>query len=228
MPMTIYEHLEQGTDEWRAARCGLLTASEMKHIITPKTMKFADNDTSRGHVFELAAQRITKHVEPHFVNDDMLRGIDDEPYARDEYAKAYGPVKEVGFITNDRFGYTLGFSPDGLVGSSGIIEIKSRRAKHHLETIVSQQVPNEHMAQIQTGLLVSEREWCDYVSYCGGLPMVTIRVPVYPQMQQAIIEAAKQFHLRLDDWTIAYQNRLSNPELRLVPTERRIMEEMYA
>ena len=53
------------------ARCGLLTASEMKLIITP-TLKIASNDKERAHIYELAAQRITNYVEPSYVGDDKL------------------------------------------------------------------------------------------------------------------------------------------------------------
>lgn len=77
----IYHDLVQGSDEWRAARCGLLTASEMHHIITP-TMKPAKNEKMRAHAYELLAQRLTGYVEPSYISDDMLRGDDDEIDAR--------------------------------------------------------------------------------------------------------------------------------------------------
>jgi len=76
----------QGSEEWAAMRCGILTASEMKLAITP-TLKIADNDKTRQHIYELLAQRITKYVEPHYVSDQMLRGQEDEIDARLEYAK---------------------------------------------------------------------------------------------------------------------------------------------
>jgi hypothetical protein len=71
--------------EWLAQRCGLLTASEMKLIITP-TLKVADNDKTRAHLWELLFQRLTGFVEPQYVSDAMLRGQEDEIYARAAYA----------------------------------------------------------------------------------------------------------------------------------------------
>ena len=50
--------IEQGTPEWLALRCGILTASEIKLIMTP-TLKVASNDKERAHLFELIAQRST-------------------------------------------------------------------------------------------------------------------------------------------------------------------------
>src|SRR6185503_2135159 len=123
--VTIRYHPEliQGSDEWLAARCGMLTASEMKLIITP-SLKAASNDKERSHLFELMAQRVTGYVEPAYVSDDMLRGMADEVEARILYAKHYAPVTDMGFITNDRWGFTIGCSPDGLIGNDGMLECK--------------------------------------------------------------------------------------------------------
>jgi len=114
----IYEDLLQGSDDWLQARCGLLTASEMKLIITP-TLAVAKNDKVKAHLYELTAQRITQYVEPHYIGDDMIRGHEDEVEARIIYEANYGEVDDVGFITNDKWGFTLGYSPDGMVGCEG-------------------------------------------------------------------------------------------------------------
>ena len=220
-----HRDLVQGSDEWLAARCGLLTASEMKLIVTP-TLKPASNDKERAHLYELLAQRITRHVEPSYISDDMLRGREDEIEARILYAERYAPVDEVGFITNDRFGFTLGYSPDGLVGDDGLIEVKSRRQKYQIETLINGEVPAEYAIQIQTALLVSERAWCDFISYSGGLPMVTIRVEPDAKMQAAILDAAAAFEQRLAEKLETYRTRLASTA-RLIPTERRVEQEMH-
>lgn len=221
-----HENLIQGSDEWRAARCGLLTASEMKHIITPAKLDYAKNDKSRAHLYELLAQRVTKYVEPSYIGDDMLRGQEDEIDAIRHYQENYGPVVSMGFITNDKWGFTLGYSPDALVGNDGVIEAKGRRQKFQAETIIKAEMPNEFMIQVQTGLLVSERKWCDFISYCGGMHMVTIRIAEEPEIQDAIIEAATCFHETLDELLAEYNAKLNDAGLRLVPTERRIEEEI--
>lgn len=224
--MAIVSHPEvvQGGEEWHTLRCGRQTASEMKLIITP-TFKAASNDKERTHLFELLGQRITKHVEASYVSDAMLRGKEEEIDARQTYAKKYAPVDDVGFITNDKWGFTIGYSPDGLVGADGQIECKSRSQKYQIETILSGQVPEEHVLQVQTGLLVTERKWCDYVSYCGGLPMITIRVLPDPVIQKAIIDAATAFEGRLMEKWGKYEELLKNSS-NLVPTERKIEQEI--
>lgn len=224
-PVRIHSEMIQGSDEWLAARCGLLTASEMKLIVTP-TLKAASNDKERTHLYELLAQRVTGYVEPHYVSDDMLRGRDDEIEARDLYARTYAPVTEVGFITNDRWGFTLGYSPDGLVGDDGLIECKGRRQKFQIQTIADREAPADFVLQLQTGLLVSERKWIDFISYCGGLPMVTLRVFPDPVIQAAILDAACAFEGRLQKVREAYESALRGTA-RLIPTERRIEQEMF-
>lgn len=223
--MKIHESLIQGSTEWLQARCGLLTASEMKLIITP-TLKIADNDKTRAHLYELLAQRITGYVEPHYISDDMLRGKEDEIDAREIYAEEYGDVTEVGFITNDQWGFTIGFSPDGLIGDDGLIETKSRRQKFQIETILANEVPQDYMIQIQTGLLVSGRAWCDFISFSAGLPMFTHRVLPDEKIQAAIIEAATVFHDKLDKFLAIYEEKLKDDTLRLIPTERKIIEDI--
>jgi len=216
-----HHHIVQGTDEWLQLRTGLITASEMKLLMTP-TMKPANNDKSRSHLFELAAQRITAYTEPSFVSEDMMRGWSDEVVARDIYAKDFAPCTECGFVTRDTGGATVGYSPDALVGEDGLIECKSRRQKYQIKTICDNAVPDEYMLQIQTGLLVTQRKWLDFVSYCGGLPMVVIRVYPDQVMQAAIVEAVQEAEERIRALIMNYKTTLAmNPKW---PMTERIME----
>lgn len=223
--ITYHAEFDQGSEQWLQARCGLLTASEVKLILTP-TLKVANNDKTRQHVWEIAAQRINQYVEPHYIGDDMLRGHEDEVRARLAYDEKFGGVKECGFVTNDAHGLTIGYSPDWLVGNDGQAEAKSRRQKYQVQTILNG-VPEEHWLQLQTGLIVTEREWIDYVSYCGGMPMVVMRVEHHTETQQAIIAAAQAFEKQVTDAVAEYQFMLDSGRLRWVPTERVIEQEMY-
>lgn len=228
MTITIHNDLVQGSDEWLRARCGLITASEVKLLLTP-TLKRADNDKSRAHLWELAAQRISNHVEPVYVTDDMLRGHEEEFYARQLYAEKIAPVEEVGFVTNDGFGFTLGCSPDGIVGSDGLIEIKSRRQKYQVQTIVEHwregTPPSDYILQVQAAMLVTDRAWCDLISYSGGLPMIPMRIERDPKIGAAIIEACAAAETKIaeiiEDFFAAVEAR------KLHPTERRIEQEMF-
>jgi len=215
--------LMQGSDEWFAARRGLMTASEMSLVLTP-TLKIANNDKVRSHVYELLAQRVTGYVEPSYIGDDMLRGQEDEQLALSVYHQNVAEVEYCGFITNDRWGFTLGYSPDALVGDDGLVEVKSRRQKYQMQTFVEcvgqQIVPIDYLLQCQTGLLVSERAWLDFISYSGGMRMPIIRIYPDAKVQEAIVEGATAFEAQIATARKAYHAAIENPALRSFPTER--------
>ncbi|MGK3957864.1 YqaJ viral recombinase family protein [Arthrobacter sp. R4] len=262
MSLEIFTELEQGSDEWLAARCGIVTASVVGQLVTSrqptaietdcpecgaltsdpcigkrspaplKTLHPAraaaargldrvigadlNSDTARGLALTLVAERITGHVEPMQVSGPMLRGQLDEPYARDAYSEHHAPADVIGFMVRDFGKYKLGYSPDGLVGDDGMIEIKSRAQKKHLATILADEVPAENMAQMQAGLLVSGRDWCDYVSFCSGMPLWTKRVEPNEKWFDAITDAALTFEANAAEMISTYNAATEN----LPPTER--------
>lgn len=220
----IYRDLQQGTDEWLAARCGLITASEMKLLLTP-TLKIANNDKTRTHLYELAAQRISNYVEPMYQGADMERGHFDEVLALQVYAENVADVEQVGFITNNKWGFTLGYSPDALVGEDGLAECKSRCQKYQVQTIIEHvatggaTIPADYVLQHQAGLIISEREWIDFISYSGGLPMAVIRVWPDDEIQSAILEAAEQAESKISELIKTYRETEATAKM-LFPTER--------
>lgn len=222
MSLHTLPDLVQGSDEWHEQRRGMVTASVVKQLVTAKTLKVADNIDSRRIVNILAAERITGYTEPSYVSDDMMRGWEDESRAREKYAEHHAPVTEVGFMVRDDWGYEIGYSPDGLVGDDGSIEIKSRRQNIHLATILADTVPPENVAQIQCGLLVSGRKWCDYISYCGGMPLYVKRVFPDPAWREAIIEAVAAFEKAAERVISEYLTAVDG----LPTTERMIQMEM--
>ena len=136
----------------------------------------------------------------------------------------------MGFITNDEFGFTLGYSPDGLVGDDGLIEVKSRMQKYQTETLVSHvlegTIPKDYVLQCQSALLITKRQWLDFISYCGGMHMAVIRVYPDAVMHSAILEAATTFEERMNAALAKYKEAISGKN-RLFPTERKIEQEMF-
>ena len=145
--------------------------------------------------------------------------------ARLEYAQHYEPVTECGFITNDKWGFTIGYSPDALVCAKGLFEAKSRGQKHQIRTLCdyvsADTIDPDYMIQCQTGLLVADdREWIDLSSYSGGLPMATVRVYPDAKIQAAILAAATEFESRLNAASEKYTAVLAS-KARLIETKRR-------
>jgi hypothetical protein len=219
MSLTILPDLEQGSDAWHDQRRGIVTASMVGRLLT-STGKVANNDTSRTLTAQLVAERITGWTDPVFVSDDMLRGHDDEPRAVEVYAEHYAPVETVGFMVREfDHGMRLGYSPDGLVGDDGLIEVKSRRAKKQLQTILEDEVPAENMAQLQCGLLVSGRAFVDYVSFCGGMPLYVKRIEPDPEWFEAIEQAVTNFEVAAALMVADYEAAITGR-----PTTERVIE----
>lgn len=177
-------------------------ASKLPPVYAPAT-----GDTAKALILALAAERITKFSEEGFETYDMRRGIESEPYARDLYAEHCTdlPVTEAGFAVRDFDGFSIGYSPDGLVGDDGLLEIKAPRQKGHLSTVVSGEVPATHMAQLQTGLLVMGRVWIDFVSYNGGMHLWPKRVTADPAWQAAILAAAEKAEREINEYVATYE-----------------------
>ena len=201
-----------------AERAGVAKSTSSPLIIEP-----ASNDTSRDIINLLGSQRATGWVEESWISDAMWRGIEDEPRARDWYREHHAPVDEVGFMARDLGGgVRLGYSPDGLVGDDGLIEIKSRTPKNQYATVISDTVPIEHMPQIQAGLLVSGRAWLDYCSWAGGMAMWVKRVYPDPRWKAPIIEA-----VRLAEANIVESQRIYAEATEGLPlTPRTIVDEL--
>lgn len=205
MTLTVYENLEQGSSEWLEARRGIITASEVGKLVT-STLRIADNETSRGLIERLAAERISGRIDDHYMSRDMERGHLDEPFARQAYEHHMKvEVQQIGFMTREFEGFVVGYSPDGLVGELGSIEIKSRKPQLQVMHVLEPDVPHDHMAQMQAGMLVAGRDWCEYISYSGGLHLKIDRIFADNNWQQQIVEAARRAEFAISRIVIDYQ-----------------------
>ena len=92
-----------------------------------------------------------------------------------------------------------GYSPDSLVGPTGLTEIKTKLPKFQVEVILSGEIPKEHVAQCQGGLWVSEREWIDFVCYWPGMPLFIKRAYRDEAMIRKLSERVKTFYEILED-----------------------------
>lgn len=158
----------QGSDEWKQHKCGIASASCFKDILAK-----GKGISRKNYLLKLVGERITGQPAESYSNAHTERGTELEPIARSLYVEqTFNDVLDCGFMKN----WGVGYSPDGLIGNDGLIEIKCKLAHLQAEVLLGGEVPNEHMAQIQGGLWVSERKWLDFVSYCPGMPLFIKRV----------------------------------------------------
>lgn len=184
----------------------------------PPVYTVANDETANGLTLTLVAERITDRTEDTPMTSDMWRGVDSEPYARDVYSGYYSQAVECGFMVREEPGWRLGYSPDGLVGDDGLIEIKAPRAKSQVRTVLTGEVPAQYMAQLQAGLLVSGRKWIDFVSFNGGMHMYVKRVYPDPAWHEAIVAAVTKFETTAAEMVAAYKQATTDmPATERIP-----------
>jgi predicted phage-related endonuclease len=196
-------NIEQNTPEWFQARLGIPTASCFADVIS-KGRGGAESARRRTYMLKILAERITQELPTNWSNEHTERGHEDEPKARGAYEFVTGnKVQKVGLIFDDVL--NAGYSPDGLVGDDGIIEIKSKLPHLHLDCLLKDKMPAEHVAQVQGGLLVSGRKWCDYVGYTRGrdIPLFIKRIERDEAVIEKIREGIVAFHADLDIYETA-------------------------
>lgn len=166
----------QRDEAWFAMRAGKMTGSRFDSIMAgTKTAKY------RNIIITLASERLTGTCLPTYSNANMERGTELEPLARDAYAdRTMQIVDEVDFIQHRDLDY-VGVSPDGLVDEDGVIEIKVPAAGYyhkHVEHLLAGQYAKDYRWQIAGLLWVTNRDWCDVVSYCPDylVPLAVHRV----------------------------------------------------
>lgn len=162
--------MEQGSTEWRLARCGKLTASRFAHVMN--VLKDGSPGANRRElVTQLAIERLTGVPVDGYENDAMRRGRELEAEARAAYEADTGElVEQVAFVDHPELDY-VGVSPDGLLGDDGLLEIKcpANMAKH-LEALRANEHAREYRWQLQGQLWVTHRKWVKAVSYDPRFP----------------------------------------------------------
>ncbi len=153
---------QQNSDDWLQARSGLVTASNFKCLLAK-----GEGKTRRSYLHRLAAEIVTGEPLENFSNQSMARGQAMEGEARDYFAFLTGiEPQRVGFIRNGQ----KGCSPDSLLGTDALLEIKTQRGDLLIETLFKDEFPPEHKAQVQGQLWVAEREICHLIVYWPGMP----------------------------------------------------------
>lgn len=158
----------QGSPEWYAIRVGKVTASRVADVVA-KT-KSGWGASRANYLAELIAERLTGDPAPSFINAAMQWGTETEPLARAAYEfRADCEVAQIGFIHHPEIAMA-GASPDGLIGTDGMIEIKCPNTATHIDTLLGQKVPEKYVTQMQFQMACADRSWCDFVSFDPRLP----------------------------------------------------------
>lgn len=160
--------IEQRTDEWFAQRLGKVTASRVSDVIA-KT-KTGYSSSRMNYAAQLVCERLTGLPQESFSNAAMQWGTEQEPFARAAYEIKSGSfVDECGFIDHPSI-HMAGASPDGLIDSDGLVEIKCPNTATHIDYLLGKKPPEKYMPQMAFQLLCAKRVWCDFVSFDPRMP----------------------------------------------------------
>lgn len=162
--------MEQRSPEWRAIRCGKLTASCAADMLAT-TQKKEWAAGRKNYRMRLVLERITgKPQESGYLSQAMQDGMDREIDAQGIYEAVTGNLlRSVGFVEHDTL--MAGCSPDGVIGNfEGIAEIKCPMAATHMEYLRTGIVPGDYLKQITAALWITGAQWCDWLSFHPDFP----------------------------------------------------------
>lgn len=171
-----FHDVQQNTEEWMALRVGRATASNFGCFMANEGKAFGD--PAKRYALQIALEISTgKKAEFSFSNEHTERGHEQEPVARMLYEETtFCDVANGGFFDCGDYGD----SPDGLVNSDGVIEIKSVIAPTHYATLLRGSYDPAYRWQLVGHLDCTGRDWVDFISYCADFPadkqLLTYRV----------------------------------------------------
>jgi putative phage-type endonuclease len=191
------DEIIQGSDEWKALRCGKVTASRVADVIA-KT-KTGWGASRFNYAAELIAERLTGVAAEGFTNAAMQWGTDQEPSARMAYEFMQDvTVEQIAFVAHPSIA-DAGASPDGLVGESGLVEIKCPNTATHIDTLIKQEIPAKYITQMMWQMACTGRKWCDFVSYDPRLPeSMQLFVKRIERDDKLIVELENEVSIFLD------------------------------
>lgn len=171
--MDIITDCVQGDKRWFQLCCGSIGGSGIKKVIAKGEYK-----TRTKYLYQKADENLTKIPSDSYQNQDMIFGSESEPYSRDMYSLLYGvEVEQVAIIKESKFKHV---SLDGQVGEDGTIEIKQINGPDYIEAIIKDKFLVKHKPQVQWGLGISRRKWCDFILACWMRDGSGEIVPRYP------------------------------------------------
>lgn len=168
----------QGTEAWFAARCGKITASCFADAISRCSRKSGARDVgdptavAERYAADLAIERISGQMHGEPPKAWVLeRGHRMEAAARMHYESRTGAfVTEAGIaVTDDGL---FGYSSDGLCNNDGLIEIKAPIDSAKIMAMWATGDTSEYDCQMQGGLWITGRAYCDFLMYVPDLAPV--------------------------------------------------------
>ena len=197
-------NMEQRSYEWFQARLGIPTASSFADI-TAKGRGSAPSARRVAYQHKLLAERLSRELDEGFAGGDLMRGIELEEAALAAYQfETDAKVQKIGLL---HAGFCAA-SPDGMVGNSGLVEVKAPRRWHYVRMALSENPAADYLPQIYGQLWLADRPWCDLVLYSPPLPIFIHRVYRDDERIAELANAVEEFAVELDSMEIGLRKQL--------------------
>ena len=203
----IHHQVDQATPEWKALRAGIPTASLFHRILMPKTLKLSAQ--ADDYMNWLLAEWVLGKPLDSIQTEWMENGTNMEPEAAFSYAFERNCEPELaGFFTTDDG--LIGASPDRLIGSDGLLEIKCPAPQTHVAYMRGNGVDEKYISQLQGQMWVCERAWVDIQSYAPGFPTVIVRIPRDENYIAILSKTVRAFAARMVEERADFTERFGN------------------
>jgi hypothetical protein len=187
----------QGSDEWKIARAGRVTASRVDDVLSRARDRKSEGATRCKYKAQIVAEILTgKPQESRFSNKAMEDGIEQEPFACGAYEAKRAFVDRVGFVLHPSID-RAGASPDGLVEEKGLVQFKCPEPHTHLGYVLANEVPSDYEPQMLWEMACTGREWCDFVSYCDVFPEHQLFIVRFNRDEKRITEITAEVNVFL-------------------------------
>lgn len=191
----VIHNVEQKSDEWFELR--------KKYPLTASNAQAIGNNGKglESLIWEKMAERYSSADKEQFTTKDTERGNELEPQARELYMLETGnEVMEVGFVTDESISNVGGASPDGMVNSDGLLEVKCFADCKHFKAVIdfkktgTFEIESQYVWQMQMQMLFTGRKWCDFLAYNPNYSQSLLIQRVSPdkEMQEKIKDGLKK------------------------------------
>lgn len=200
-----WHDVEQNTEAWLQLRIGKATGSNAGCYMANGDAAFGE--PAKKYALQVALEIATgRKAEFSFSSDHTERGHEQEPVARMHYEDAE-------FVTVTNGGFfdcgDHGDSPDGLIGTDGVLEIKCVTAAVHYATLKRGSFDPAYRWQLVSHLDCTGRDWADFVSFCSEFPEAS-QLIVYRSTRDDFKEELKKLAERRAKFLELVQSTLSS------------------
>lgn len=211
----VSDNQQDEETEWLTERLGMITGSNFGKLVVKskdkKSYALSSSKTAQDLIYKIAWERLLKSgnisnglgrlnvSSRHMQHGNDYEGEAIVKYMEEKNIKVESAQK---FIKLNEF---IGGTPDGFIGDDGLIEVKCPfNGGNHLKSLLTGKIYNtDYIYQIQGYLWVTNRKWCDFVTYdpdlIEGLQLNVIRVKRDDELIKAIELIMEQVKAKINE-----------------------------